>query len=115
MPLNFSTPAPRRVKRAPIVNVPRDLRPLNVRKGRYYVSVIDGDRHGFLLGPFENHVDALAHVDPVRQAAEEWSHDPGCAFYGFGTASLRANWDAPIPRGLMNDYLGYVPPERLLI
>lgn len=51
----------------------------------FFVTVVDGGRHGFLLGPYEKHSDALAQVDRGRTLAQ--GADPRGVFYGYGTAS----------------------------
>ena len=51
----------------------------------FYVTVIDGPRTGFLLGPYDTHKEALDKVDRGRQLAQEvndWAW-----FYAYGTAS----------------------------
>ncbi len=55
----------------------------------YYVTIIDGPRHNFLLGPYENHQDAIDNVDRVRDEANE--RVPESWFYAFGTASIEAD------------------------
>lgn len=68
------------------------------REGRlYYVTVRDAGRHGYLLGPYDTHEEALENVDRGRKLAEEanvWSH-----FYEFGTGSLPASLLA-LPKSL---------------
>lgn len=56
------------------------------RPGRYYVSVRDGARHAFLLGPYDSHLEALENVDRGRRLANE--ADPRAAWYAFGTARI---------------------------
>lgn len=54
--------------------------------GDFYVTVRDGARTGYLLGPYDDMRDALADV-PRAQAlagkADRWSH-----FYTFGVSRL---------------------------
>lgn len=50
----------------------------------YYVTVRDGARSGFLLGPYRTHGEALGQVDRGRELAERG--DPFAHFYAFGTA-----------------------------
>lgn len=59
---------------------------LIVRAGaRFYVSVRDGARSGFLLGPYASHMMALMNVARGRSLAEESSNRAWS--YAFGTAS----------------------------
>lgn len=53
-------------------------------KKYYYVSVMDGDRRGLLLGPYNTHVEALENVDRGKSLALK--HDCKAWFYGYGTA-----------------------------
>ena len=53
----------------------------------FYVTVVDGARVGFLLGPYRNHQDAFDNVDRGRDLANET--DPRAAFYSFGTSSIK--------------------------
>lgn len=53
---------------------------------RFYVSVIDGERYGLLLGPFTTHQEALDKVDMVRSAC--YDIDPRSPWYAFGTCSV---------------------------
>lgn len=62
------------------------------RPGNYYVSVIDGNRYGLLLGPFPTHRQALDMVEAVRKKAEEI--DPRAVFYAFGTCRVEG-YNAP--------------------
>ena len=53
---------------------------------RFYVTVRDAGRTGFLLGPYRTHRQALANVERGRELAEKadrWAH-----FYAFGTAKV---------------------------
>lgn len=52
----------------------------------YYVTVLDGSRVGFLLGPYKSHRTAKAKVERGRKlslGANAWAW-----FYAFGTSSL---------------------------
>lgn len=71
--------------------------------GHYYVSVIDGPRQAFALGPFDTHLGALLKVGAVRRNTRELTGDPRAAFYGFGTA--RIDRCADPPQGKLNDLL----------
>jgi len=57
------------------------------RPGRYYVTVIDGARHGYLLGPYETHRQALDNVARGRDLAN--AADPRAHWYAFGTGRLK--------------------------
>lgn len=59
------------------------------RGDRFYVTVQDAGRTGFLLGPYDTRADALANVERGRRLACEG--DVWAAFYSFGTASLPAH------------------------
>ena len=52
---------------------------------RYYVTVRDAGRTGFLLGPYSTHDEARMNVGRARDLARK--HDDRAAFYAFGTAS----------------------------
>jgi hypothetical protein len=54
----------------------------------FYVSVRDGKRTGFLLGPHCSSRDALAEVQRGKKLAEK--ADPFASFYDYGTCSVRA-------------------------
>lgn len=71
---------------------------------RFYVSVVDGSRYGFLIGPFKLHQTALSIVDQVSELTQDrypWSH-----FYSFGTCSLPKESAFKIP-GVLNDEEGF--------
>jgi hypothetical protein len=53
---------------------------------RFYVTIRDGRRVGFLLGPYASHMTALANVERGRKLAEDLRPDQA-AFAAFGTAS----------------------------
>jgi hypothetical protein len=50
----------------------------------YYVTVINGQRKGFLLGPYNTHEEALQNVDKGRELAEQ--SDSWACHYAYGTA-----------------------------
>ena len=54
----------------------------------FYVSVRDGERVGFLLGPYSTHAEAVENVKRGRKLACE--ADGRAHWYGFGTCSLAA-------------------------
>lgn len=60
----------------------------------YYVTIRDANRVGYLLGPYESHVDALNAVDHGRSLAER--ANAFACFHAFGTASIPR--DAKQPR-----------------
>ena len=66
----------------------------------FYVSVVDGGRYGFLSGPYATHAEAMADVNEVQVLAEK--HDPGAAFYAFGTARAPEGYTTP---GILNEAL----------
>ena len=70
------------------------------RPGSYYVSCIDGPRHAFLLGPYDNHQDALDMVDEGRRIAQEL--DPAAHWYSYGTARVADYRKA----GILNEHIG---------
>jgi hypothetical protein len=71
----------------------------------FYVTVRKHGQSGKLLGPYDTHAEALAHVDRAKAKAAEvdpWSH-----FYEFGTA--RVSTVRPLPPGLLNGLIGLHP------
>lgn len=53
---------------------------------KYYVTVVDAGRVGFLLGPYDTLEEAETNVSRGRELAcqaNQWAH-----FYAFGCASL---------------------------
>lgn len=50
----------------------------------YYASVIDGDRKGLLMGPFDTHQEALDAVPRPKKLA--YAADPKAPWYAYGTA-----------------------------
>lgn len=53
----------------------------------FYVTVVDGGRTGYLLGPFATHGEALANVERGKALAVK--HNTRACFgeYAYGTAS----------------------------
>ena len=49
----------------------------------FYVSVIDGKKHGLLLGPYPTKEEAEGQVERGRKLAND--ADPWAHFYAFGT------------------------------
>ena len=77
--------------------------PIDNRPGCYYVSVIDGPRFAFALGPFDTHLGALLRVTAVQRNMQKLTGDPKAAFYGYGTSRID-RCDDP-PQGRLNDLL----------
>jgi hypothetical protein len=72
----------------------------------YYVTVIRGERTGWLLGPYATHAEALARVDAARIVAQ--TIDPYTVFDAFGTASRTARVPfARMPAGRLNDHRAF--------
>jgi hypothetical protein len=69
--------------------------------GGFYVTVKDGRRTGWLLGPYATHGEALAHVDDGRRLAR--AVDDRAAWYAFGTSRI---CDGHRPPGVLNKMLG---------
>lgn len=69
---------------------------------RYYVTVRDAGRTGFLVGPFDNHDDALAMVRPAQDKAIELQ--PLAHFYAYGTTGVTLDDDAKWPEGALNSF-----------
>lgn len=61
--------------------------------GPYYVTVRDGSRTGFLLGPYTLHADAIANVNRGNTLA--CNADSRAHWYAFGTAHVRHNVAQP--------------------
>lgn len=70
----------------------------------FYVSVIDNDRYGLLLGPFDLHSQALSLVSVVRDRVQQL--DPRAHWYAFGTCSLPKEIDR---QGTLNDHPQFHP------
>jgi hypothetical protein len=66
----------------------------------YYVSVLDGPKHGLLAGPYDTHQKALDMVGPAKEIAQEV--DPWAWFYAFGTCKMPEGYDKP---GVLNHLL----------
>ena len=56
------------------------------KPGPFYVSVVDGDRHALLAGPFATHREALDRVPDVRRTTID--QHPMAAFAAFGTCRV---------------------------
>ena len=70
----------------------------------YYVSVIDGPRYGFLLGPFKFLWSAKAYVERVRDKTNEL--DPRAWFWAFGTCK-RDSFES----GKLNEFFPEAPVD----
>ena len=66
----------------------------------FYVTVIRGEKVGWLFGPIADHDVARSFVPAIRKIAE--SIDPRCVFDAFGTSSITA--DEPPSKGVLNDH-----------
>lgn len=63
----------------------------------FYVSVIDRQRKGLLLGPFPTHAEALAKVEKGKALAHEVNRD--AHWFAYGTCKVTAN---ELPQGRLN-------------
>ena len=70
-----------------------------VQLGRCAVHRENGGRWNVLLGPFAQHADALAQVEPVRAKAKELNDR--AVWYGFGTVCMKDDFKKP---ALLNKY-----------
>lgn len=80
--------------------MPCDCGAIHEPDRNFYVTVVDGDRHGKLAGPYKTHGEALADVEAVRSIAIDL--DSKAHFYGFGTASTGSEYTKP---GILNAQL----------
>jgi hypothetical protein len=55
----------------------------------YFVSMINGTRNGYLLGPYNTYQEASANVDRGRGMAI--ANDSFAHFYSYGTCSIPAD------------------------
>jgi len=73
---------------------------IDLRPGHYYVTIIDGPRYGFLLGPYHNnHAAAIRDINLARELAHEV--DPFSDFASFGTARIPLEMKPRV--GVLND------------
>lgn len=63
----------------------------------FYVSVINGQQRGLLLGPYPEHQGALANVERAKAEAE--AVDPWGHFYVYGTCRIEGT---NLPTGSLN-------------
>lgn len=68
-------------------------RDAEILTGGFYVTVKDGRRTGFLLGPYDEWTDALGNVDRGRKLAQ--GANSRAAFYAYGTARLAPCFEQP--------------------
>ncbi len=68
--------------------------------GGFYVTVKDGRRTGWLLGPYATHAEAVAHVGDGRRLAR--AVDDRAAWYAFGTSRI---CNGHRPPGVLNKML----------
>lgn len=66
----------------------------------FYVTVKDGGRTGYLLGPYEAKGEAEAEVPLGRRLAEQ--ADSRAAFYAFGVTRVVMRPGASLPEGKLN-------------
>jgi uncharacterized protein YegJ (DUF2314 family) len=57
---------------------------IKTNKEHYYVTVLDGKRKGFLLGPYSTRQEALDNVERGKKLALD--NDDFADFYYYGTA-----------------------------
>lgn len=106
LPFDQGKPVPKRAAPIPVADH-GPQKPDTSRSGNFYVTTHDPGgnagkgRHGFLLGPYANHQDALDRVRPARDKA--YNVDPKSHWYAFGTA--RMNADEPGAPGVLNAHL----------
>lgn len=78
---------------------------VDARTEGFYVTVRDGAKTGFLLGPYTTHAEAETNVGRARD--EVMRQDPfGCSFWGFGTARATAKPGRELKPGKLNDVIG---------
>lgn len=55
---------------------------------KFFVTIVDGPKVGWLLGPYDTHWEAMNQVDRGRRMARE-VNDRETAFAGFGTTGVK--------------------------
>jgi len=70
----------------------------------YYVTLKDGERTAWLLGPFSDHERAKAAVKEAADKAEDI--DPRAYWYAHGTSSI--DTEKTLPPGKLNDLLPHL-------
>ena len=73
--------------------------PVSDKLTGFYVSVRDGPRYGFLLGPYTTHGEALANVERGKQLALDSDNASRSWFYAYGTCKITAN---KLPKAVFN-------------
>ena len=75
---------------------------LHHQEAAYYVSVWENPdscalgRVVLALGPFQEHDEALAHVETVRREVEaHWNPNGRAHWYGYGTTAMRPGYAVP--------------------
>ena len=79
-----------------------DTQQPDTQAGHYYVTMQRDTKYAFLLGPFDQHAEALARVEEVRELA--YRLDPRSHFDAFGTGRLSRELIG-VPKGRLNSYL----------
>lgn len=69
----------------------------------YYVTIIDGGRVSYALGPFHWDVEALRMVDAVDRYVQKHYEAQGAWFWSFGTCKLVLPEGREYPQGKLND------------
>lgn len=62
---------------------------MTTEPGNFFVTVVDGPRTGFLLGPYDTHAEALANVERGKRLAHESDNYSRSWFYAYGTARVK--------------------------
>jgi hypothetical protein len=66
------------------------------QRASYYASVTNGNDCILAAGPYPEHGDALAAVEPVRRVvAKLYSNAPDYPWYGYGTLAMPAGYVMP--------------------
>ena len=69
----------------------------------FYVSMMDGTRKAYLVGPYAEHQDALEALEPAREYVN--NHFADAAFYSFGTCGMDVSDGRTPPQGKLNAIL----------
>lgn len=75
-----------------------------MKENRFYVTIIRGERVGFLAGPFKTKELADEYVEPARIKAIEFH--AFASFDSFGVTRVEVNPNTPIALGVLNEHLG---------
>jgi hypothetical protein len=68
----------------------------------FYVTILDGKRVSYALGPFLSHAGALEMVGALDRYAQQHYERQGAWFWSFGTARLEVP-NGDYPRGKLNE------------